>query len=67
MKYQIDVPAPESGGNMTAYLRENERINRWHQTYNAAVTGVFARGSEDSVAAIHLLAVTLASLAHGPL
>jgi hypothetical protein len=65
MKYQIDVPAPSDGGDMTAYLRENERINRWHQTYNAAVTGLFARDnlSED---VIHL-AKEFADTAHGPL
>jgi hypothetical protein len=65
MKYQIDVPAPTSGEDMPMYLRENERINRWHQTYNAAVTGLFARDnlSED---VIHL-AREFADTAHGPL
>jgi hypothetical protein len=50
MKYQIDVPAPSDGGD---------------QTYNAAVTGLFARVnlSED---VIHL-AREFADTAHGPL
>jgi hypothetical protein len=65
MKYQIDVPAPESGGNMTEYLRENERINRWHQTYNAAAQGLFARG--DLLNQVSRLAKEFADEAHGPL
>lgn len=40
---------------------------RWHATYNAALTGIHARGWADSVKNRHEDATAAANLAHGEL
>lgn len=62
---QIQQAQPQDREAYLAYQREVERVKCWHETYNAAVTGILARGSEDKVTVIHQLAVNIASLAHG--
>jgi hypothetical protein len=62
---QIQQAQPQDREAYLAYQREVERVKCWHETYNAAVTGLFARDnlSED---VIHL-AKEFADATHGPL
>jgi hypothetical protein len=75
MKYQADVqqppypqPAPAQPEEQSAYInyqREQERVMRWHETYNAAAQGLFARG--DLLNQVSRLAKEFADDTHGPL
>lgn len=55
-------------------LAEEKRVERWHATYNAALSGLFASMNHDTVRADdindgfwHRVAVRSADIAHGPL
>jgi len=52
--------------------RESERVERWHATYNATLTGLHAFSSElhqngFGVEDSHEMSLQAANLAHGPL
>lgn len=47
--------------------REELRIERWHGTYNAAVSGILANDAERNEHEVHDWAVMSANKAHGPL
>jgi hypothetical protein len=64
----------EQYATQRAECAEAERVNRWHATYNAALTGLLALGTraEDRISSnyhdsIHYAADRYASRAHGPL